>query len=476
MPSGENGSLSAVAATTAWAAAIDPARKVAAIQGIEMDSEDWCYDHSKTIMDYHEQCATILVPIFRRVNGKFIHGWQEEKTKLSKLADLSPFPDEEWAINDDLETQMKADEAWRSSLETTTSQTSILADETFEIQNEGATLSNNFECKFNADEAVETIEKFEANIETLEHPSKLCDVCDHPLDGTNPLSSMIPQLVDFGECDVYTPEEPEGGRLYTRSTALTTVGSKDPVSTSRTMLDTYGNPPKPTVVPDHECCTIMGHSLSDETQLPNPGELTVTQSQGKLLSLGDSPNQPLSPMSQHVTSLDFSNQSVMNGLDFDITSDRNLSDEIWSWTSGTRPPDDHVFTSCDPIRLGKLGDINFNTPKSMINSIDPHGQHLDHLWKYSANDGQLGSCGGANEIGTRESTRGTMTSPSIMGKLWDIPFDPGDIVVRVSQHLHALKANGQLQRHFIDTRCCSYLKGTSDGFDCFLSPWNTTAA
>ena len=35
MPSGENGSLSAVAATTAWAAAIDPTRKVAAIQGIE---------------------------------------------------------------------------------------------------------------------------------------------------------------------------------------------------------------------------------------------------------------------------------------------------------------------------------------------------------------------------------------------------------------------------------------------------------
>ena len=35
MPSGGNGSLSAVAATTAWAAAIDPMRKVAAIQGIE---------------------------------------------------------------------------------------------------------------------------------------------------------------------------------------------------------------------------------------------------------------------------------------------------------------------------------------------------------------------------------------------------------------------------------------------------------
>ena len=34
MPSGGNGSLSAVAATTAWAAAIDPMRKVAAIQGI----------------------------------------------------------------------------------------------------------------------------------------------------------------------------------------------------------------------------------------------------------------------------------------------------------------------------------------------------------------------------------------------------------------------------------------------------------
>ena len=471
MPSGENGSISAVAATTALAAAKAITRNVAAIErDIRVDSEDWFYDHSKTIMDYHEQCATIFVPTSRRVNGKIIHGWQEEKTKLSKLADLSPF------INDDLEIQMEADEAWRSSLETTTSQTSILADETFEIQTEGATLSNNFDSKFNADEATETVEKFEANIETLEHPSKLCDVCDHPLDGTDPLSSIIPRLVDFGEYDIYTPEEPEGGCLYIGSTALTIVGSKDQVSTSGTMLDTYGNPPKPTVVPDHECCTILGHSLSDETQLPNPGELTITHSEGKLLSLGDSPNQPLSPMSQHVTPWDSSNQSMVNGLVFDSTSNHNLSNEIWSWTSGTRPPDGNVFTSCGPIRLGKLGDINSNTPESMINSINPHSQHLDHLWKYSANDGQLGSCGGANEIGTRESTRGTMTSPSIMGKLCDIPFDPGDIVVRVSQHLHALKANGQLQRHFIDTRCCSYFKDTSSGSDCFSSPLNTAAA
>ena len=471
MPSGENGSISAVAATTALAAAKAITRNVAAIErDIRVDSEDWFYDHSKTIMDYHEQCATIFVPTSRRVNGKIIHGWQEEKTKLSKLADLSPF------INDDLEIQMEADEAWRSSLETTTSQTSILADETFEIQTEGATLSNNFDSKFNADEATETVEKFEANIETLEHPSKLCDVCDHPLDGTDPLSSIIPRLVDFGEYDIYTPEEPEGGCLYIGSTALTIVGSKDQVSTSGTMLDTYGNPPKPTVVPDHECCTILGHSLSDETQLPNPGELTITHSEGKLLSLGDSPNQPLSPMSQHVTPWDSSNQSMVNGLVFDSTSNHNLSNEIWSWTSGTRPPDGNVFTSCGPIRLGKLGDINSNTPESMINSINPHSQHLDHLWKYSANDGQLGSCGGANEIGTRESTRGTMTSPSIMGKLCDIPFDPGDIVVRVSQHLHALKANGQLQRHFIDTRCCSYFKGTSGGSGCFSSPLNTAAA
>ena len=207
-------------------------------------------------------------------------------------------------------------------------------------------------------------------------------------------------------------------------TTLTTTGTTTPFSDTGTTADDYGDPPSLNVVDEPESRTLFEYAPSDETQMPNSGELTLPRVMDPPLQRGDFTNHLLCSGTQRGTQPDCFYPAVGHEFDFDNPSDFYLGD-------GTRRPisdidGDRLSTvnslhSLDPNRLGKFQIISFNTLGSLVSSITSPGQPSDLFWKYSMTNGQMGSWDGAPAVGTR----GLITSGKKGLEYFDATRPPG---------------------------------------------------
>ena len=172
-------------------------------------------------------------------------------------------------------------------------------------------------------------------------------------------------------------------------TTLTTTGTTTQFSDTGTTADDYGDPPSLNVVDEPESRTLFKYAPSDETQMPNSGELTLPRVMDPPLQSDDFTNHLLCSGTQRGTHTDCFHPTVGNEFDFDDPSDCNLGDGARRLTSDVDVDCLSTVNSSrflDLNRLGKFQTISTDILRSLMNSITSHGQLTFRpliFWKYS---------------------------------------------------------------------------------------------